>query len=172
MKQISTSTLPMATTPPPPPPGLTYLAAVNPLLTDVLIGHTFTVIELLLLVALFYFSSSATRRKGVFFLNVLTLSLAIAVGVLADYRSVSYHVSCLHWVLNTVFLDHCHPLSHPQFACFIEHRDWRPWHSPVYIGRHNPPATFNVYLPSYTRWHQSCRTHMRISHAPESPKKR
>jgi len=52
-----------------------------------IIGHTFTIILIPLLAALFYFSSRASRRHPIFILNVVTIMLALAVGGLLDARA-------------------------------------------------------------------------------------
>lgn len=73
--------------PPAPPPGTNFLAVIRPSLDDILIGHTFTIILIPLLIALFYFSSRASRRHPIFILNVITIMLALAVGGLLDARA-------------------------------------------------------------------------------------
>lgn len=70
------------------PPGLNAVAIIRPALHDILIGQSFTVVIFVLLLALFYFSTPSGRQKPIFILNVVTILLAIAVGVLLDYRGV------------------------------------------------------------------------------------
>lgn len=82
--------------PPPPPPGLNYLAAIQPALVDIMIGHTFTVILVPLLVAMFYFSNEHSRRQPIFILNVLNLCLAFSVGIMGDSRAVNTMLSPTH----------------------------------------------------------------------------
>jgi hypothetical protein len=74
--------------PPPPPPGTNFLAVIRPSLDDILIAHTFTVILIPLLISLFYFSTPALRTHPIFILNVIAISLALAVGGLLDARAV------------------------------------------------------------------------------------
>lgn len=88
-EQVALTLRVMAAFPPPPPQGLNYLAVIKPSLQDIFIGQTFTVLEVILLGCLLYFSRSTTRRKLVFILNILTLLLSIVVGILLDYRAVS-----------------------------------------------------------------------------------
>lgn len=54
-----------------------------------MIGHTFLVLLVPLLVALFYYSTPYSRRKPIFILNVLAIILAFAAGVFADALNVS-----------------------------------------------------------------------------------
>jgi hypothetical protein len=81
--------------PPPPPPGLNYLAVIQPALIDIMIGHTFTVILVPLLIAMFYFSNEHSRRQPIFILNVLNVCLAFSVGIMGDSRAVSIFYSLL-----------------------------------------------------------------------------
>jgi uncharacterized membrane protein YccC len=81
----------MPAAPPPPPPVTNYLAVIKPPLDGILIGHTFTIILIPLLIALFYFSTASSRKHPIFILNVVTLMLALAVGGLLDARSVGFH---------------------------------------------------------------------------------
>ncbi len=75
--------------PPPPPPGLNYIAPVRIAVRDLLIAHSFSIILVVLLAALLYFSTSRGRRRPIFLLNVFTILLALAVGGLIDYQTVS-----------------------------------------------------------------------------------
>lgn len=74
--------------PPPPPPGLNYIAPVRIAVRDLLIAHSFSIILVVLLAALLYFSTSRSRRRPIFLLNVFTILLALAVGGLIDYQTV------------------------------------------------------------------------------------
>ncbi|KAG1906975.1 uncharacterized protein F5891DRAFT_940924 [Suillus fuscotomentosus] len=80
----------------PPPPGLNYLAAIQPALIDVMIGHTFTVILVPLLIAMFYFSNEHSRRQPIFILNILNVCLAFSVGIMGDSRAVNTMLSPTH----------------------------------------------------------------------------
>ncbi|KLO08017.1 hypothetical protein SCHPADRAFT_623851 [Schizopora paradoxa] len=71
------------------PQGFNSLEAIRPALRDLLLSHSFTVTFVILLSALFYFSTPSTRKRPVFILNVVTLVLALAVGTILDYRSVT-----------------------------------------------------------------------------------
>lgn len=79
--------------PPPLPPGLNYIAAIQPALIDIMIGHTFTVILVPLLIAMFYFSNKHSRRQPIFILNVLNVCLAFSVGIMGDSRAVNTMLS-------------------------------------------------------------------------------
>ncbi|KAH7916299.1 hypothetical protein BJ138DRAFT_1108944 [Hygrophoropsis aurantiaca] len=74
---------------PTPPSGLNYVARIKPALVDIMIGHTFTVVIIPLLIALFYFSNKHSRRQPIFILNVFTLCLAFAVGIMGDSRAIN-----------------------------------------------------------------------------------
>lgn len=78
----------MAAAPPPPPPGLNYIAVISPVLHSVLIGHSFLVLFVPLVCGLLFFSTTNTRRQPVFLLNIFNICLAIAVGIMLDYRGV------------------------------------------------------------------------------------
>ncbi|KAG1752574.1 uncharacterized protein EDB91DRAFT_1293316 [Suillus paluster] len=80
----------------PPPPGLNYIAAIQPAVIDIMIGHTFTVILVPLLIAMFYFSNEHSRRQPIFILNVFTVSLAFSVGVMGDSRAINNMLSPTH----------------------------------------------------------------------------
>ncbi|KAK0230493.1 hypothetical protein IW262DRAFT_1291603 [Armillaria fumosa] len=71
-----------------PLPGTNYIAIIQPTLAGVLIAHSFTVILIPLLTALLYLSTPRGRRKPIFILNVITISLAFTTGVLLDYRGI------------------------------------------------------------------------------------
>lgn len=74
---------------PPLPDGLNYIAVIKPALQDILISQSFLVILLPLSIALWIFSTEQTRRQPVFILNAVSIALAITVGVMLDWRSVS-----------------------------------------------------------------------------------
>ena len=78
----------MAAAPSPPPPGLNYIAVISPVLRSVLLGHSFLVLLLPLVYGLLFFSTPKTRRQPVFVLNVFNICLAIAVGIMLDYRGI------------------------------------------------------------------------------------
>ncbi|KAK0461837.1 uncharacterized protein EV420DRAFT_1477556 [Desarmillaria tabescens] len=71
-----------------PPPGINYIAIVQPTLTSILIVHSFTAMLVPLLIALMYLSTLRGRRKPIFILNIITISLAFTTGVLLDYRGI------------------------------------------------------------------------------------
>ncbi|KAK0243059.1 hypothetical protein EDD85DRAFT_762218 [Armillaria nabsnona] len=71
-----------------PPPGTNYIAIIKPTFAGVLIAHSFTVTLIPLLIALLYLSTPRGRRKPIFILNVITISLAFTTGVLLDYRGI------------------------------------------------------------------------------------
>ena len=77
------------TAPPPPPPGLVYVASTKIAVRDLLIAHSFSILLVSLLIALLYFSTSRSRRQPLFLLNVFTILLALSVGGLIDYQTVS-----------------------------------------------------------------------------------
>ncbi|KAF9226669.1 hypothetical protein BS17DRAFT_697636 [Gyrodon lividus] len=77
------------TAPPPLPPGMNAIAIIRPALIDIMIGHTFTVTLIPLIISLFYFSTSHSRRQLIFILNVFTLSLAFSVGIMGDSRAIN-----------------------------------------------------------------------------------
>ncbi|KAG0709847.1 hypothetical protein DFH29DRAFT_820348 [Suillus ampliporus] len=82
--------------PPPPPPGLNYIAAIQPAVINIMIGHTFTVILVPLLIAMFYFSNEHSRRQPIFILNVFTVCLAFSVGIMGDIRAINAMLSPTH----------------------------------------------------------------------------
>ena len=85
MDRNSTSFLP-----PPPPPGMNYIAAIQPSIVFLMIGTIWTGILLPLMVALFFFSSKDTRRKPIFIMNALSLSLGFFLGIFVVCTQVSY----------------------------------------------------------------------------------
>ncbi|KAG6380031.1 hypothetical protein JVT61DRAFT_8111 [Boletus reticuloceps] len=72
------------------PPGMNSLTTVRPSLRALMIGHTFLVLLMPLLVALFYYSTPYSRRRPIFILNVFALALAITAGVVSD--AVNIHM--------------------------------------------------------------------------------
>ncbi|THH13386.1 hypothetical protein EW146_g6823 [Bondarzewia mesenterica] len=78
----------MSAAPPPPPPGLNYIAVITPVMHSILIGHAFLVLFLPLMFMLWFFSTKYTRRQPVYILNVINICLAIAVGIMIDWRGV------------------------------------------------------------------------------------
>lgn len=62
---------------------------IHPSLNSILIGHTFLTLLLPLLIALFYFSTPQSRRRPIFILNVLAITLAFTAGVIIDAVAVS-----------------------------------------------------------------------------------
>ena len=78
---------------PPPPPGLNYIAALQPSITFLMIGTTFAGILLPLLVALFHFSTKNTRRKPIFILNVISITLGLVLGIYNAYIEVSNSIN-------------------------------------------------------------------------------
>ncbi|KIK79742.1 hypothetical protein PAXRUDRAFT_95833, partial [Paxillus rubicundulus Ve08.2h10] len=84
------------TAPSPLLPGMNAIAIIRPALIDIMIGHSFTVVLIPLLIALFYFSTSHSRRQLIFILNVFTVSLAFAVGIMGDSRAINVMLSPLN----------------------------------------------------------------------------
>ncbi|PFH47468.1 hypothetical protein AMATHDRAFT_6724 [Amanita thiersii Skay4041] len=66
---------------PPPPPGFAYTFIVQPALGILLTFIVGTAMLFPLLVTLFFFSTQQLRRKPIFIMNVLSMSLGIATGV-------------------------------------------------------------------------------------------
>lgn len=62
---------------------------VRPVLRSLLITHTFLVLLVPLLLALFYYSTPHSRRQPIFLLNTLTLLLTFALGIILDSAGVS-----------------------------------------------------------------------------------
>ncbi|KAF8452310.1 hypothetical protein L210DRAFT_3383707 [Boletus edulis BED1] len=69
-------------------PGMDSLATVRPCLRALMIGHTFLVLLIPLLVALFYYSTPYSRRQPIFILNVFSVALAITSGVVGDVLNI------------------------------------------------------------------------------------
>jgi hypothetical protein len=93
-----------------PPPGTNYLAIIKPSLNEILIAHTFSIVLIPLLILLFYFSSTASRKHPIFILNVITIILAIAADGLLSANAVSIlHIAVLS-ELNVFILVPSNPL--------------------------------------------------------------
>ncbi|KAG0697274.1 hypothetical protein DFH29DRAFT_160381 [Suillus ampliporus] len=89
MASNTTTASPVVLVPPPPPPGTNYIAIIQPSLNSIMIGHTFTVILIPLIIALFYFSTALSRRRPTFILNVVAIILAFTAGIMIDSLAVS-----------------------------------------------------------------------------------
>lgn len=99
---------------PPPPPGLNYIAALQPSITFLMIGTTFSGILLPLLVALFQFSTKSTRRKPIFILNVISITLGLILGIYNAYIEVSNSTNKLPLCFANFRIksDHCNVISY------------------------------------------------------------
>ncbi|KAH8825001.1 hypothetical protein DL96DRAFT_1682192 [Flagelloscypha sp. PMI_526] len=71
-----------------PPQGTNYISVIHSTLTGVFIAHSFLILLLPLVGALFYFSSRKSRTRPIFFLNLVAIALAFIAGVLLDYRGL------------------------------------------------------------------------------------
>ena len=71
------------------PPGMNSMAIISPSLQTLMIGHTFLILLIPLLAALFYYSTPYGRRQPIFILNLLALSLAFTAAVITDVMNVS-----------------------------------------------------------------------------------
>jgi hypothetical protein len=71
------------------PPGMNSIAIISPCLQSLIIGHTFLILLIPLLVALFYYSTPYSRCQPIFILNVLALTLAFTAAVVTDALNVS-----------------------------------------------------------------------------------
>ncbi|KAJ7804951.1 hypothetical protein B0H14DRAFT_3883189 [Mycena olivaceomarginata] len=69
-----------------PPPGTVWIAEIGPALNFVMIGATMGSALVCMLLALFFFSSPALRRKPVFILNALGLILGIGYAACQVYE--------------------------------------------------------------------------------------
>lgn len=74
---------------PPPPAGFNYLAVIRPSLKLMLLCSAWSSALVPLLFALFLFSSRSLRRTPIFMLNVVSIIMGLALGVLAYYNGVS-----------------------------------------------------------------------------------
>ena len=63
------------------PPGTDPTAIISPSLQSLIIGQTFLVLLVPLLIALFYYSTPYSRRQPIFILNVIALTLAFTAGI-------------------------------------------------------------------------------------------
>ncbi|KAI0071401.1 hypothetical protein K474DRAFT_1669036 [Panus rudis PR-1116 ss-1] len=68
---------------PPPPPGTNYIAVIKPCLTYLLLMTVWTSMLIPIIIVLFLFSTSSLRRKPVFILCVLIVSMGIAEGIIS-----------------------------------------------------------------------------------------
>ncbi|KAF9049304.1 hypothetical protein BDZ89DRAFT_1108257 [Hymenopellis radicata] len=98
------STTPIDANPPPPPPGTNYIASIEPSLNMLLIGATWSSVLVPLLIALFLFSTPSLRRSVVFNLNVLSILLGIAFGILNYYVDVTAIISPDHPVSQATYI--------------------------------------------------------------------
>ncbi|KAG1808771.1 hypothetical protein EV424DRAFT_1543346 [Suillus variegatus] len=95
MSSNTTTTSPTVIVPPSPPPGTNYIAIIQPSLNSIMIGHTFTVILIPLIFALFYFSTPLSRRRPIFILNVIAIILAFTAGIMIDSLAIHSMLSPL-----------------------------------------------------------------------------
>ena len=79
-----------------PPPGTNYVAAIEPSLNLLLLDTILSSFLVPTFIILLYFSTSATRRTPVFIMNVLSITLALALGVVNIYNQVCGPDSALH----------------------------------------------------------------------------
>ncbi|KAG2134198.1 uncharacterized protein EDB93DRAFT_1107395 [Suillus bovinus] len=96
MSSNTTIPSPAVIVPPSPPPGTNYIAIIQPSLNSIMIGHTFTVILIPLIIALFYFSTPLSRKRPIFILNVIAIILAFIVGVMIDSFAIHSILSPLN----------------------------------------------------------------------------
>ncbi|KAJ7593784.1 hypothetical protein C8J56DRAFT_884557 [Mycena floridula] len=90
MANISSST-PPTTGIPIPPEGVAFLAVARPSLILLLIGTIWTSMLVPLIVALLFFSTRDLRRKPIFILNLIAISLGFAVGIfnfIVEYHAI------------------------------------------------------------------------------------
>lgn len=66
---------------PPPPPGFNYLAAIEPSLNLITVGTIPAAMLIPCLFALFLFSTKRLRQSSIFILNVVSVCLGIALGI-------------------------------------------------------------------------------------------
>ncbi|KAI0365827.1 hypothetical protein BV20DRAFT_953407 [Pilatotrama ljubarskyi] len=85
---MSATALPAADFPP-PPPGLNYVAAIEPSLKLLLIGTIWSAFLIPILIAMFFFSTPATRRQPIFIMNVLAVLFGLAEGGINIYNQAS-----------------------------------------------------------------------------------
>ncbi|KAI6161780.1 hypothetical protein EDD17DRAFT_1435053, partial [Pisolithus thermaeus] len=68
---------------------------IHPSLVSLMIGHSFTILLVPLVIALFYFSNRYTRRTPIFILNVTAIMLAFFAGIMIDALA-----ACVHSILS------------------------------------------------------------------------
>ncbi len=78
---------------PPPPASFNYLAVIRPSLKLMLLCSAWSADLVPLLFALFLFFSRSLRRMQIFMLNIVSIIMELALGVLAYYNGES--VDCL-----------------------------------------------------------------------------
>lgn len=61
---------------------------IHPSLISLMIGHSFTVLLVPLVIALFYFSNRYSRRTPIFILNIIAIILAFFAGVMIDALAI------------------------------------------------------------------------------------
>ncbi|KAK0446448.1 uncharacterized protein EV420DRAFT_903006 [Desarmillaria tabescens] len=86
----------MSSTPasyPPPPAGLNYLAVIRPSLKLLLLTSAWSSVLIPLLFTLFLFSSKSLRRTPIFMLNVASIIMGLALGVLSYYNGLTTMLS-------------------------------------------------------------------------------
>ncbi|KAK1235433.1 hypothetical protein PQX77_001346 [Marasmius sp. AFHP31] len=86
----------MAAAAPLPPAGTNFISAVQKTLIGVLLAQSFTVLLIPLTIALFWFSTPASRKKPIFILNIVAIALALTSGVLLIYRGITIILSPRH----------------------------------------------------------------------------
>ncbi|KAF8993746.1 hypothetical protein BDZ89DRAFT_1030194 [Hymenopellis radicata] len=98
---------------PPPPPGMNYLVVIRPSLNMVIIGAAWSSALVPLLIALFLFSTEKLRKTPTFILNVLSVLVGIAAGILNYYVEVHTIMSPLQP------LDTRYAIAFSTFMCLI-----------------------------------------------------
>ncbi|KAI0655750.1 hypothetical protein C8Q70DRAFT_923124 [Cubamyces menziesii] len=87
-----------------PPPGTNYVAAIEPSLNLLLLDTILSSFLVPTTMILLYFSTSATRRTPVFIMNILSITLALALGVINIYnQSRAILAKPVDPTLNTAF---------------------------------------------------------------------
>ncbi|KAF8065326.1 hypothetical protein FPV67DRAFT_1384009, partial [Lyophyllum atratum] len=74
---------------PPPPPGMNYIEVIRPSLNILILCGSWTSALVPLLIALFVFSNAKLRRTPIFIMNVVSVLLGLALGILDYYIEVS-----------------------------------------------------------------------------------
>ena len=69
---------------------LVSITAIRPVLQSLIIAHTFLILLIPLLFTLLYYSTPRSRRQPIFILNILSLMLALSLGMIADVAGVSH----------------------------------------------------------------------------------